>query len=67
MDYFACMSLPVINTDVVSVNFLPVTPEDKHIISILADGNDAFLLTFFDHLIPGTSQIKINCGSKYDT
>jgi len=47
----------------VSLNFPPVTPTDKHSISILADGRVALPLTFFEPLIPSTSQNKLSCNN----
>jgi len=40
-----------IHFDAVSVNFPPVSPTDKHTISILADGDDSLPLTFFEILL----------------
>jgi len=52
--------------DAVSVNFPPVSPTDKHTISILADGDDSLPLTFFEPLIPSTTQNKLSCNNDFD-
>jgi len=50
---------------VVSVNFPPVSPTDKHTISILADGDELLPLTFFEPLILSTSKNKISYNTDY--
>lgn len=52
--------------DAVSVNFPPVSPTDKHTISILADGDDSLPLTFFEPLIPNIAQNKLSSNNDFD-
>lgn len=41
--------------DVVSKNFPPVTPEDKHTISVLAQGDKSLPISFFESFLPNSS------------